>query len=99
LNSGFKQIVKLSEERKENMSKTNETPNDIWVEANPPSKSDLLQASVYDRFNAIFGGIYNIVELAIEDKEKVEKVKSLIGNVLFHGRTTICSQIENYDIR
>ena len=63
-----------------------------------PTKTDLLHAEVYDRFQIMFGGIYNIIELAIEDKDKADKVKSLIGGVLYQARTAICNQLDNYEI-
>ena len=61
----------------------------------PPTQADLLKAEIYDRFQAVFGGVYNVIELAIEG-EKAEKTKSLIGSILIRARDTITVQVDNY---
>ena len=70
------------------------------IKAKTPTETDLLnaellKAEIYDRFQAVFGGVYNVVELTIED-EKAKKVKSLIGDILIRARDTITMQVDNY---
>ena len=70
-----------------------EIPGEINIPE--PTQSDFLKSEIYDRFQAVFGGVYNVIELAIEG-EKAEKAKSLIGSILIRARDTITVQVDNY---
>jgi len=61
-----------------------------------PTQADFLKGEIYDRFQAVFGGVYNVIELAIEG-EKAEKVKSLIGSILVRTRDAIIVQVDHYN--
>ena len=65
------------------------------ITAAPLTDANLLKAEIFDRFQAVFGGVYNVVELST-DIEKAEKAKSLIGSILIRARDTIMVQVDNY---
>ena len=63
------------------------------------TKTDLIKAEIYDKFQAIFGGVYNVIELAVEDTNKAEKAKDLIGGILIRARESISQQMDFYNIK
>jgi len=51
------------------------------------TRAELVSAEIYDVFQSAFGGIYNVVDLAmIDNKDKAEMSRNLIGNILMNTR-------------
>ena len=54
--------------------------------ATEATKTELAEAEIYDKFQPAFGGIYNVIDLAIVDSEKAKIARDLIGNILMNTR-------------
>jgi hypothetical protein len=52
----------------------------------PATKVALAEATIWDNFQPAFGGIYNVVDLAIDNIGKAKITKELIGNILMNTR-------------
>jgi hypothetical protein len=53
---------------------------------------------IYDRFNATFREIYNVIELSLDDK-RAETAKDLIGNTIMETRNDCTNIVVNYFVK
>ena len=54
-----------------------------------------IARKIYSRFNATFKGIYNVIELSLDD-ERAETAKSLVGNTIMETREDCIDLVVNY---
>jgi len=78
----------MKNENKEYKECSDITKSLIWTDPRiqEATKMELAEAEIYGKFQSAFGGIYNVIDLAIVDVGKAKKAKDLIGNILMNTR-------------